>query len=273
MTGAAKNTMTKLLVDLGEACAGYQDRVLRDLRCETIEVDEIWAYCYAKHRNVPEEHRGGFGYADVWTLTAICADRKRVPTWLVGERTSEDAWVFLADLRHRLPIVEQVTSDALKAYESGARLSFRGVDWAQLQKIYAADRSGQARYSPPVCTGATVKVLKSAPDAPRISTSYVERQNLTMRMGMRRFTRLTKSFLKKVENLAHAVSLHFMHYNFCRPHQSLTLIDADGEGFKRTPAMAVEVADHVWTLQEVAGLAGVTSRATSSGHRVTLRPW
>lgn len=255
ITGAAKNTVTKLLVDLGEACAGYQDRALRDLPCTTLEVDEIWAYCYSKQKNVPDEHKGEYGYGDVWTWTAICADTKLVPSWLVGERTSEDAWCFLADLRNRVPIVEQVTSDAYFGYESGARLSFGGVDWARLQKIYAADR-GEVRYSPPVCTSTRVQILKGDPDPERISTSYVERQNLTMRMGMRRFTRLTNGFSKKVENLAHAVSLHYMHYNFARPHSSLTLTDNGGHGVKRTPAMAAGVSDHVWTLSEIAELIG-----------------
>ncbi|HEY4894941.1 MAG TPA: IS1 family transposase [Solirubrobacteraceae bacterium] len=255
MTGAAKNTVTKLLVDLGEACAGYQDRVLRDVPCTTLEVDEIWAYCYAKQRNVPDEHKGEYGYGDVWTWTAICADTKLVPSWLVGERTAEDAWCFLADLKNRVPIVEQITSDGYRAYESAAGLTFgRDIDWAMLQKIYATDRSGKARYSPAVCTGTKVRVLKGDPDPAKISTSYVERQNLTMRMGMRRFTRLTNGFSKKVENLAHAVSLHYLHYNFARVHSSLTITDDGGKTIKRTPAMAAGVTDHVWTLTEIAGL-------------------
>jgi IS1 family transposase len=245
MTGAAKNTVTKLLIDLGEACAGYQDRVLRDLPCKTLQVDEIWAYCYSKQKNVPEQHRGEYGYGDVWTWTAICADTKLVPAWLVGERTAEDAWCFLADLKNRVPERVQITSDGLTAYESAAGLVFgRDIDWAMLQKIYRSDRGGEARYSPPVCTGTKVRVLKGNPDPSKINTSYVERQNLTMRMGMRRFTRLTNAFSKKVENLAHAVSLHYCYYNFSRVHSTI----------KTTPAMAAKVTDHQWSLEEIAAL-------------------
>jgi IS1 family transposase len=256
MTGAAKNTVTKLLVDLGEACADYQDRTLRDLPCSTLEVDEIWAYCYAKVKNVPAEHKGEYSYGDVWTWTALCGDTKLVPSWLVGERTYDDARAIMNDLRSRLadPRV-QITTDGHSVYVAAIGLAFKGVpiDWAQLQKTYATEpRLG--RYSPPVCTGIKTRILKGNPDPERISTSYVERQNLTMRMGMRRFTRLTNGFSTKVENLAHAVSLHYMHYNFARPHSALTLTDNGGRGVKRTPAMAAGVTDHIWTLKEIAGL-------------------
>jgi len=255
MTGAAKNTVTKLLVDLGEECAGYQDRVLRDLPCTTLQVDEIWSFCYSKQRNVPDEHKGTFGYGDVWTWTALCADTKLVPSWLVGERTTEDAWCFMADLKNRLRNRVQLTSDGLTAYVSAVGLTFgREIDYAQLIKLYAAERGGEARYSPPVCTGSRVRVDRGYPDPAKISTSYVERQNLTMRMGMRRFTRLTNAFSKKVENLAHAVSLHYMHYNFARPHTALTIKQEGRPGIKRTPAMVAGVTDHIWTLQEIAGL-------------------
>jgi IS1 family transposase len=244
MTGAAKNTVTKLLVDLGEACSDYQDRTLRDLPCETIQVDEIWAYCYSKQKNVPTEHKGTFGYGDVWTWTAICADTKLVPSWLVGERTIDDGWAFLEDLKGRLAGRVQLTSDGWNAYLSAVGLSFgRDVDYAMLQKIYGPD-PGAGRYSPPVCLGTTTKVIRGNPDPAKINTSYVERQNLTMRMGMRRFTRLTNGFSKKVENLAHAVALHYMHYNFARVHQTLGT----------TPAMAAGVADHKWTTYEIAAL-------------------
>jgi IS1 family transposase len=252
MTGAAKDTVTKLLVDLGRASAGYQDRVLRDLPCKTIEVDEIWNYCYAKQRNVPQEHRGEFGYGDVWTWVAICADTKLVPSWLVGERTVEDGHCFLADLKNRLANRVQLTSDGYAPYISAVGLTFGGdVDWAQLQKIYAMERGPEARYSPPVCVGTKTRTLKGEPDPTKISTSYVERQNLTMRMGMRRFTRLTNAFSKKVENLADAVSLHYAHYNFCRVHSSLTIPGENGKNIKRTPAMATGVTDHVWSLVEL----------------------
>ncbi len=255
MTGASKNTITKLLVDLGEACAGYQDRSLRDLPCTTLEVDEIWAYCYSKQKNVPDEHKGEYGYGDVWTWTALCSDTKLVPTWLVGERTAEDAWCFMADLKNRLANRVQLSTDGHQGYVAAVGLTFGNeIDWAQIQKIYRADPRGERRYSPQVCTGIKTRVLKGNPDPDRISTSYVERQNLTMRMGMRRFTRLTNAFSKKVENLAHAVSLHYMHYNFARVHQSLTIQDENGKNVKRTPAMAAGVTDHVWSLTEIAGL-------------------
>jgi IS1 family transposase len=245
ITGAAKNTVTKLLIDLGEACGTYQDRTLVNLPCKTIEVDEIWAYCYAKQKNVPDEHKGTFGYGDVWTWTAICADTKLVPSWLVGERTSSDGFMFLMDLKHRLSERVQITSDGHSAYPAAMNFSFgEDVDWAVLQKIYASDPQGQRRYSPAICTGIDVSVRRGDPDLSKVSTSYVERQNLTMRMGMRRFTRLTNGFSKKVENLAHAVSLHYMYYNFGRVHQTLEC----------TPAVAAGVADHRWTHKQIAEL-------------------
>lgn len=249
MTGAAKNTITKLLADLGEACAEYQDGVFQDLPCSVIEADEIWSYCYAKQKNVPEQFKGTPGYGDVWTFTAICADTKLVPSWLVGERTKYDATYFLEDLASRMAGRIQLSTDGHPMYESSVYQAFRNdVDWAVIQKNYAADTSQGGKYSPPVCTGTKRRVLKGDPDPSRISTSYVERQNLTMRMGMRRFTRLTNGFSRKVENLAHAVSLHFMHYNFARPHKTLK------DRYPRTPAMAAGVADHIWSLEEIATL-------------------
>lgn len=249
MTGAAKNTITKLLADLGEACAEYQDGVFQNLPCKVVEADEIWAYCYAKQKNVPEQFKGTPGYGDVWTFTAVCADTKLVPSWLVGERTKYDATYFLEDLASRMAGRIQLSTDGHVMYESSVREAFGvDVDWAQIQKTYAADTSQGGKYSPPVCTGTKRRVLKGDPDPARISTSYVERQNLTMRMGMRRFTRLTNGFSRKVENLAHAVSLHFMHYNFARPHKTLK------ERYPRTPAMAAGVADHIWSLEEIAAL-------------------
>lgn len=258
MTGAAKNTVTKLLVDLGAACAEYQAAELVDLPCRTIQCDEIWAFCYSKQKNVPEQHRGEYGYGDVWTWTAICADTKLVPSWLVGERTVDDAWAFLSDLQGRLAERVQITSDGLKIYVQAVDLAFgTEVDFAQLHKLYGpADGAThqERKYSPNVCTGIEKRVVTGDPDPREISTSYVERQNLTMRMGMRRFTRLTNGFSKKVENLAHAVSLHYMHYNFARVHASLTVENDDGTRTKRTPAMAAGVTDHVWTLHEIAAL-------------------
>lgn len=245
MTGAAKNTVTKLLVDLGKACAEFQDHVLHDLPCTTIECDEIWAYCYSKQKNVPEEHKDTFGYGDVWTWTALCADTKLVPSWLVGERHVADAWIFMTDLESRLANRVQLTTDGHASYLRAVDKAFGdGVDYAMLQKIYGEDPNQEKRYSPSVCLGAEKRVVKGNPDPKKISTSYVERQNLTMRMGMRRFTRLTNAFSKKVENLAHAVSLHYMHYNFARVHSAHGM----------TPAQAAGVADHKWTIEEIVEL-------------------
>ncbi|HSH60981.1 MAG TPA: IS1 family transposase [Acidimicrobiales bacterium] len=256
VTGVAKNTIVNLLADLGAACAEYQDAVLTNLPCRRIECDEIWSFCYAKQKNVPEEHRGTFGYGDVWTWTAIDADTKLVPSWLVGERTVHDAWVFLSDLKSRLRYRVQLTSDGHRPYLTVVEPLFGsdGIDFAMLHKLYGHDTEGERTYSPAVCTGTDKRIICGIPDERLISTSYVERQNLTMRMGMRRFTRLTNAFSKKVENLAHAVSLHYMHYNFCRVHQSLTETDDNGRRRKRTPAMAAGVADHAWSVYELVGL-------------------
>ncbi len=247
ITGAAKNTVTKLLVDLGAACTDYQAAMLVDLPCTTIECDEIWAFCYSKQQNVPDAHVGTFGYGDVWTWTALCTDTRLVPSWLVGERTVNDAWAALSDLQGRPRERVQLTSDGHKVYAQAVDLAFGDeIDFAMLHKIYGQNPSPSAtrRYRPAVCTGADVRIIKGDPDPRNISTSYVERQNLTMRMGMRRFTRLTNAFSKKVENLAYAVSLHYLHSNFARVHQSL----------KVTPAMAQGVADHKWSLYEIAAL-------------------
>ena len=214
MTGVAKNTIVKLLVDLGEACAAYQDQALRGLHCQRIECDEIWSFCYAKAKNVPKELEGQFGFGDVWTWVAIDADSKLVPSWLVGDRSGADAKVFIADLAERLSTRVQLTTDGHRPYLEAVEGAFGSeFDYAVLQKIYGSAPGAEKRYSPPQCIGIDVHTIQGRPNAKPISTSYVERQNLTMRMGMRRFTRLTNAFSKKAENLAAAVSLHFMHYN------------------------------------------------------------
>jgi len=253
MTGNARNTISTLLVDLGKACAAYQDRTLRYLTSTRIECDEIWSFCYAKARNVPETKQGQFGYGDVWTWVAIDPETKLVPSWLVGLRDPIDANAFMADLRSRLmaPRV-QITTDGHQPYVAAIEHEFgRDADYAMLIKEYGVvpseDGSPTARrYSPNRVTGQEVRVISGDPDPDLISTSYVERNNLTMRMGMRRFTRLTNAFSKKVENHAAMVSLHFMHYNFARAHSAL--------GKTVTPAMAVGVSDHVWTCDEIAAL-------------------
>lgn len=247
LTGASKNTVTKLLVDVGRACSEYQDKVMRNLSCTRIQCDEIWAFCYAKEKNVPEDKKGQFGYGDVWTWTAIDADTKLVMSHMVGDRGGETAKVFIDDLASRLTHRVQLTTDGHKAYLEAIEGAFGcEIDYAMLIKLYGQEPEGDKRYSPSKCTGTRTEVITGAPDKAKISTSYVERQNLTMRMGMRRFTRLTNAFSKKVENLAAAVALHFMFYNFGRIHKTLRV----------TPAMEAGIADHVWTLEEIAGLAG-----------------
>ncbi len=249
ITGAAKNTITKLLVDLGEVCGTYQHDTLVDLPCTVFECDEIWNFVACKDANIPPSRRDEPGIGSIWTWTAICADTKLIPSWFVGQRSAEDGFLFMMDLRTRLKYRPQITTDGLAAYAAAIGFSFGAqVDWAVLQKTYSADVNAERRYSPAICTGMDINVRTGDPDPARISTSYVERQNLTMRMGMRRFTRLTNAFSKKVANLAAAVALHYMVYNFARPHMSLK------NPYPRTPAMAAGVADHVWTLAEVAAL-------------------
>lgn len=245
MTGASKNTIVKLLVELGAACSEYQDRTLRNLPCKRIQCDEIWSFCYAKEKHVPAKYQGQFGYGDVWTWTAICADTKLVPCWLVGERTTADATAFISDLAGRLASRVQLTTDGYKSYLTAVEDTFGAdIDYAMLVKLYGTDPEGEKRYSPAKCIGTETHIIQGKPDEAHVSTSYVERQNLTMRMGMRRFTRLTNAFSKKVENLAHAVSLHYLHYNFARVHQTL----------KTTPAIAAGIADHQWMIAEIVGL-------------------
>jgi IS1 family transposase len=255
ITGAAKNTVTKLVVDLGEACLNYQDRTLVNLPCKTIQCDETWNFVYAKAKNVPAERRGEPGVGDVWTWVAVDADSKLVPSWFVGNRTADDGFLFMMDLKHRLACYPQITTDGLKAYAAAIGFSFgTEVDWAVLQKHYGKDPGGERRYSPGICTGFDIDVKRGHPDPAKISTSYIERQNLTMRMGMRRCTRLTNAFSKKVENFSHAVSLHYMHYNFGRYHEALAVENAHCPRTQRTPAMAAGIADHRYSLQEIVGL-------------------
>jgi len=231
---------------LGGECSAYQDTVMRNLSCQRLQCDEIWSFCYCKEKNVAPEHEGQFGYGDVWTWTAIDADTKLIPSWLVGDRDVETAIVFMDDLRSRLANRVQLTTDGHKPYLTAVYDAFgQDVDYATLTKIYGKEAGEEKRYSPPKCIGTETNVMTGAPDPAHISTSYVERQNLTMRMSMRRFTRLTNAFSKKVENLAHAVTLHCMYYNFARPHMALN---------GKTPAMEAGIADHQWTITEIAGL-------------------
>ncbi|MHC9064472.1 IS1 family transposase [Nitrospira sp. CMX1] len=246
MTGVCKKAVLKLLMDLGSACARYQDEHLRRLSCQRIQCDEIWSFCYAKEKNVPDEYKGKLGFGDVWTWVAIDADTKLIVSYLVGGRSAEYASKFIHDLASRLANRIQLTTDGHKAYLRAVEGAFGAdVDYAMLEKIYSAPpREGQARYSPAECCGTRKIKIQGNPDEAHISTSYVERQNLTMRMSLRRMTRLTNAFSKKLENQAHAVAIHFMHYNFAKVHQTLRV----------TPAMEAGVADHVWSLEEIIGL-------------------
>lgn len=244
MVGCSINTVTKLLVDVGQACWVYQHKVLRDLPCKRIQCDEIWSFCYAKEKNVPEDHRGEWGYGDVYTWTAMCADTKLVPSFLVGRRDAAFADIFIKDLASRLKNKVQLTTDGHKAYLNAVDDAFGGdIDYAMLIKVYGSPQSkeDQRRYSPAECTGTDIVRISGNPEPKDISTSFIERQNLTMRMSMRRFTRLTNGFSKKIENLEYAVALHFMYYNFARVHKTLRV----------TPAMEAGIADHVWTLDEI----------------------
>jgi len=248
MTGVAKNTIIKLLESVGRACDEYQDKVLRDLTCKRIQCDEIWAFCYAKAKNVPEEKKGQFGYGDVWTFTAICADTKLIPSWHLGNRDGGNAKIFMMDLASRLKNRVQLTTDGHKMYLNAVEDAFGGeIDFGQLVKLYGNNPESEVRYSPAECTGIEKHTIEGNPDKAHVSTSYVERANLTMRMGMRRFTRLTNAFSKKVDNLGYAVALHFMYYNFCRVHQSLRV----------TPAMEAGVTDHVWKIEEILNLLNI----------------
>ncbi len=247
MTGVAKNTVTKLLTDMGVVCSALMDREMRNLLCENVQVDEIWAFVGCKEKNVPDERRGEFGIGDVWTWVALDADTKLVPSYLVGSRDIDDARTFMDDLRKRLANRVQLTTDGHNAYLRAVRGAFKdNVDYAQLVKLYGTEPkvSQSTRYSPGVCIGTDRRIVSGNPDPAKISTSFIERQNLTMRMSMRRFTRLTNAFSKKVENLAAAVSLHFAYYNFCRVHKTLGT----------TPAVAAGLAEKPWTLADLIGL-------------------
>ncbi len=248
MTGVAKATVTKLLLDMGTVCSIEQDRLMRDLNCERVQCDEIWAFVYAKQKNIPDSKKGEDGVGDVWTYVAIDPDTKLVPSFLIGSRDLNTATAFMQDVAKRLAHRVQLTTDGNHPYLNAVRGAFSGeVDYAQLIKYYGNDpsKAPERRYSPGVCTGTERRPMIGNPDSQHVSTSHIERQNLTMRMSMRRFTRLTNGFSKKAENLTAAVSLHFAYYNLCRVHGSLN---------KQTPAMAAGVTDHVWTLDELIGL-------------------
>jgi IS1 family transposase len=239
------NTVYKLAIDAGEACCAYQDRAFRNLPCKRIQLDEIWSFVYAKQRNVILAKAAPETAGDVWTWVAMCADTKLVPSWRVGDRSGATAIEFVCDLSKRLASRVQVSSDGHRAYLEAIEAGFGAdVDYAQLIKLYGEIPHPAGRYSPAQIQGTKTFCCTGNPDPQYISTSYIERQNLTMRMSMRRFTRLTNALSKKVENHAHAISLHYMYYNFVRIHRSLCI----------APAMAAGVTDHLWTIDEIADL-------------------
>jgi IS1 family transposase len=245
LTGRSKHTVLNLLVDVGEVCKALHDERVRGLACKRVQVDEIWGFCHCKQKNVPLQEQGKLGIGDVWTWVAVDADTKLIVSYLVGLRTGEYADEFMRDLADRVITRIQLTSDGHRSYPRAIANAFRGdVDYAQLVKVYGIDPGGEARYSPPVCLAAEPHPVTGAPDWKHISTSYVERSNLTMRMSMRRLTRLTNAFSKKIENMKHAVALNFAYYNFCRIHQTIRV----------TPAMEAGIADHAWELEEIVGL-------------------
>jgi IS1 family transposase len=245
MADVAYNSVLKLVSEAGKACSEYQDRVLRNLPCKHIQVDEIWAFCYTKQKNVETAKRPVEGAGDIWTWTAIDAETKLVPSWLVGSRDADAAQMFMQDLASRMRGRIQLTSDGHRPYLEAVEGAFGAeIDYAMLIKLYGHPRDDAARYSPPECIGTQTHHIQGTPDPARISTSYIERQNLSMRMAMRRFTRLTNGFSKKAEIHAHAISLHYMHYNFGRIHKTLCV----------TPAMEAGVSDHVWTMEEITAL-------------------
>jgi len=248
MVGVSKDTVSKLQVEIGAACARYQAEALIGLPCRRVQVDEIWSFVYSKAKNIPAHMAGRFGVGDVWTFTAIDADSKLCVSWLVGPRDGGTATEFMQDVASRLRNRIQLSTDGHAMYLEAVEDAFgAAVDYAMIQKIYGPmSEKDERRYSPAVCKGAKKMRVQGDPDPKHVSTSYVERQNLTMRMSMRRFTRLTNAFSKKLENHVAAVALHFMHYNFARTHQSLRV----------TPAMAAGVANHPWEIEEIVALLG-----------------
>ena len=259
LTGASKITVSKLLCDAGKACAAYHDEHVRNLNSKRIQLDEIWAFIYAKQKNVADAKAAPDGAGDVWTWTAIDADTKLIASYFVGGRDGECAMWFVDDLRSRLANRVQITSDGHKAYLEAVEGAFGGdVDYAQLIKLYGTSSdNAKGRYSPADCTGIKKHRIEGKPDMAHVSTSYVERSNLTMRMHMRRFTRLTNGFSKKVENHAYAVALHMMYYNFVRVHQKLRV----------SPAMAAGVSERLWEVSDIVALIEAEEAKTVSTKR------
>jgi IS1 family transposase len=246
ITGCSKNTVTKLLVEVGKACQKFHNSQVTGVNAKRVQADEIWSFVYAKEKNVPAEMKGD-GTGDVWTWTAIDADTKLIISWLVGDRSADTANMFMIDLAERVTGRIQLTTDALGAYIKAVEGAFGGnVDYARLTKIYGVDYNvtPRGKYSPAVCTGTKTTIENGNPDNGHISTSYVEHQNLTMRMNMRRFTRLTNAFSKKIENHCYAIALHFVYYNFVRIHQTLRV----------TPAMQAGLTNDLMSIKDIVRL-------------------
>jgi len=245
LTGVAKGTILRLLADVGSACAKYQDDAIRNVAARCVQIDEIWSFVGAKQKNVTAENAAHGALGDVWTFVAIEAQTKLVLSWLVGLRDAGCATDFMQDVAARLTNRIQLTTDGHRMYLSAVEDAFGSdIDYATIQKVYGTDPDGQKRYSPAKILSSTTEVVIGEPNPCHISTSHVERQNLTMRMHMRRFTRLTNAFSKKVENHAHSVALFYMHYNFAKIHQTLRI----------TPAMKAGIAQHVWSIEEIVAL-------------------
>jgi IS1 family transposase len=251
------NTVNKLLIDAGTACAGFHDRMVQKVNARKVQCDEIWSFCYAKARNVGAAKAAPDGAGDVWTWTAIDSESKLIVSWLVGGRDAGYATDFIADLKRRLANRVQLTTDGHKAYLEAVEGAFGGnVDYAMLVKLYGEGPTGPERkYSPSVCLGARAEIVTGDPDVEHISTSHVERQNLTMRMSMRRFTRLTNAFSKKLENHYHALSLYFVFYNFVKMHKTL----------KATPALSAGITDRLWSMEDIVAL--IDAEAPKPGPR------
>lgn len=252
LCGVAQRTVSNLLRDVGAHCKNYHDRFVRGVDAKQVQADEIWSFVGCKERRVPTEEKGQ-GRGDAWTFTAIERDMKLMIAYRIGNRTSEDATAFMHDLASRVAGRIQLTTDRHKIYRHAVRLAFgwHGADYATIEKRYKANPEGQRRYSPPVCTGCKKRAIMGDPDPDMVSTSHVERKNLTMRMSMRRFTRLTNAFSKKLDYHLFAVALHTMYYNFVKPHGTLT---KENGGVKKTPAMAAGLADKPWTVHDLLSL-------------------
>lgn len=244
ITGVSINTVSKLLVDAGNACAAFHDKTVRGVPSKAVQCDEIWSFSYAKNKNVKFAKAAPEGAGDVWTWTAIDADTKLIVSWHVGDRSARTGASFLHDLKARLANRVQLTTDGHKAYLSAVLDAGLDADYAMLNKIFATDYAGPGRYSPPKCIGAIKNPIMGNPDPALVNTSFAERQNLTMRMSMRRFTRLTNGFSKKFENHCHALALYFVFYNFCRVHKTLGV----------TPAMASGLVETVMKMTDVVAL-------------------